>query len=348
MSDIKQQKALFLQSKHGQFAVGQHSIPKPGKDELLIQVFSAALNPVDYKVQELGVYAENYPAILGEDIAGIVKEVGEGVHHFAKGDRVFSHGQFTNHASAFQQFTLSDADFTAEIPDNLGYDEAATIPLAFDTASTGLYNSNKYGLGLTPPWEQSGISMYSGTPIVILGGSSAVGSFAIQLARLSGFSPIITTASDAHKANLMSLGATHVFSRHFSADELKTRVSACTSDPIKYVFDAISLPDTQQIGWSLLSQKGRLLLTLPVSVEEKEGKERVAIRTFGSPHADENKPLCKGLWATLPEWLEAETIKPLNYEILPNGLEGIIEGLERMKKGQVSGKKLVAHPQDTK
>jgi NADPH:quinone reductase-like Zn-dependent oxidoreductase len=57
------------------------------------------------------------------------------------------------------------------------YDEAATIPLAFDTASTGLYNSNKYGLGLTPPWEKNGIGMYSGTPIVILGGSSAVGSF---------------------------------------------------------------------------------------------------------------------------------------------------------------------------
>jgi hypothetical protein len=38
----------------------------------------------------------------------------------------------------------------------------------------------------------------------------------------------------------------------------------------------------------------------------------------------------------------------MKYEVLPNGLEGIIEGLERMKKGQVSGKKLVAHPQDTK
>ncbi|KAG1883484.1 chaperonin 10-like protein [Suillus subluteus] len=348
MSDTKQQKALFLQSKHGQFAVGPHSIPKPGKDEILIQVYSAALNPVDYKIQEHGVYVENYPAILGEDIAGIVVEVGEGVHHIVKGDRVFSHGQFTNHKSGFQQFTLCDADLTAKIPDNLGYDEAATIPLAFDTASTGLYNSNIYGLGLTPPWVENGIGVYSGTPIVILGGSSAVGSCAIQLARLSGFSPIITTASKKHEKYLKSLGATHVFLRDLSANELKSLVSDHTSGPIKYVYDAISLPETQQIGWSLLGPKGRLVLTLPASVEEKEGKERVAIRTFGSPHADENKPLCKGLWATLSEWLEAGTIKPLDYEVLPNGLEGIVEGLERMKKGQVSGKKLVAHPQDTK
>ncbi|KAG2036274.1 chaperonin 10-like protein [Suillus americanus] len=348
MSDTKQQKALFLQSKQGQFAVGPHNIPKPGKDEVLIQVYSAALNPVDYKVQEHGLYIENYPAILGEDIAGIVVEVGEGVHHIAKGDRVFSHGQFTNHGSAFQQFTLSVADFTTKIPNNLGYDEAATIPLALDTASTGLYNSNRYGLGLTPPWVESGIGMYSETPIVILGGSSAVGSYAIQLARLSGFSPIITTASEKHEKYLMTLGATHVLSRHLSANELKTHVNKHASGPIKYVYDPISLPETQQIGWSLLDQKGRLVLTLPASVEEKEGKERVAIRTFGSPHANENKPLCKGLWATLSKWLEAGIIQPLNYEVLPNGLEGIVEGLDRMKKGQVSGKKLVAHPQDTK
>jgi len=88
MSDTKQQKALFLQSKQGQFVVGSHSIPKPGKDELLIQVYSAALNPVDYKVQEQGIFVENYPAIIGEDIAGMVDEVGEGVRNFMKGDRV--------------------------------------------------------------------------------------------------------------------------------------------------------------------------------------------------------------------------------------------------------------------
>jgi NADPH:quinone reductase-like Zn-dependent oxidoreductase len=88
MSDTKQQKALFLQSKQGKFAVGLHSIPKPGKDDLLIQVYSAALNPVDYKIQEHGFFVEKYPAVLGEDIAGIVDEVGEGVRNFVKGDRV--------------------------------------------------------------------------------------------------------------------------------------------------------------------------------------------------------------------------------------------------------------------
>jgi len=84
----KQQKVLFLQSKQGQFAIGSRSIPKPGRGELLIKVSSAALNPVDYKIQETGLFVETYPAVLGVDIAGVVDELGEGVHTFVKGDRV--------------------------------------------------------------------------------------------------------------------------------------------------------------------------------------------------------------------------------------------------------------------
>ncbi|KAG2145218.1 chaperonin 10-like protein [Suillus clintonianus] len=347
MSDTQQQKALFLQSKQGKFAVGSRSIPKPGKDELLIKVYSAALNPVDHKVQEYGVFVEQYPAVLGEDIAGLVVETGENVRNFAKGDKVFTHGQFSNDRSAFQQFTLGVMDYTAKIPGNLGYDDAATVPLGFDTASTGLYNSNKYGIGLRPPWEEGGLARYAG-PIVILGGASSVGSYVIQLAVLSGFTPIITTASPVHEAYLKSLGATHVIDRHLPADVLKAAIRKYSSGHIKYVYDAISLPDTQQIGWSLLGHKGCLVLTLPAVVKEEGGTERRAVQTFGSPHADENKSLCSGSWAILSEWLEKGTIKPNRYEVLPNGLEGIIEGLERMKKGQVSGSKLVAHPQETK
>ncbi|KAG1759322.1 chaperonin 10-like protein [Suillus occidentalis] len=348
MSDTEQQKALFLQSKQGEFAVGLHSIPKPGNDEVLIKVYSAALNPVDYKIQEYGMFVENYPAVIGEDIAGTVVEVGEGVSNFVEGDKVFTHGDFSNNRAAFQQFTLGVVDFTAKIPDNLGYDDTATIPLAFDTASTGLYNDNKYGFGLTPPWVLHGIGKYSATPIIILGGASAVGSYVIQLASLSGFTPVITTASLTHEEYLKSLGATHVLDRHVSASALQNFLSTHHLTTIKFVYDAISLPETQQVGWSLLSPGGRLVTTLPVLVKEEERKERRAITTFGSPYVDENKELCRGSRGMISEWLEKGIIKPLKYEVLPNGLEGIIEGLERLKKGQVSGKKLVAHPQDTK
>jgi NADPH:quinone reductase-like Zn-dependent oxidoreductase len=84
----QQQKALFLQSQGGQFAVGLRNIPKPQRGEVLVKIFSAALNPVDYKIQESGKFVQMYPAVLGVDIAGIVDEIGEGVHTFVKGDKV--------------------------------------------------------------------------------------------------------------------------------------------------------------------------------------------------------------------------------------------------------------------
>lgn len=82
------QKVLFLQSKQGKFVVSEHAIPRPGNNQLLVKVYAAALNPVDYKIQQTGAFVENYPAVLGVDMAGVVQEVGVGVQDFAKGDKV--------------------------------------------------------------------------------------------------------------------------------------------------------------------------------------------------------------------------------------------------------------------
>lgn len=83
-----QQKALLLQSKQGEFEVGSRDIPKPGPGELLVKVQSAALNPVDWKIQAFGLFFNEYPVVLGSDAAGEVEEVGEGVTGYKKGDRV--------------------------------------------------------------------------------------------------------------------------------------------------------------------------------------------------------------------------------------------------------------------
>ncbi|KIJ07711.1 hypothetical protein PAXINDRAFT_89974 [Paxillus involutus ATCC 200175] len=343
----QQQKALFLESKQGKFVVGHRDIPSLGKGQLLVKIYSTALNPVDYKVQQTGVFVEKYPAILGVDMAGVVEDVGEDVQDFAKGDKVFSHGNFSDDQSSFQQHSIAIADFTAKIPPNFDFDRAATVPLAFDTAAVGLY-SEQLGAGLTPPWVEGGQGKYSGKPILIMGGSSSVGSFVIQLARLSGFSPIITTASPAHENHLKSLGATDFIDRHVSGDQFTASLNKITKQPIEIVYDAISLPETQQAAWAVLSNNGTLVLTLQPVVKEDQGKGRRVVPTYGSPHAQANHALCDASWRILGKWLQDGVIKPVDFELLPNGLHGIPEGLQRMKAGKVSGKKLVAHPQETK
>lgn len=85
---LQKQKALFVESKQGKLVVAERDIPKPGKHQLLVKVFTAALNPVDYKIQETGGWVEKFPAVLGVDMAGVVEELGEDVQDYAKGDKV--------------------------------------------------------------------------------------------------------------------------------------------------------------------------------------------------------------------------------------------------------------------
>ncbi|KAG2032523.1 GroES-like protein [Suillus americanus] len=341
-----QQKALFLPQKHGNFELGSRHIPSPGAGELLVKVQSAALNPVDYKIKDTGMMVTHYPAILGTDIAGIVEEIGEGVENFRKGDRVLAHGRLNDHLTGFQQYTLTVASFTAKIPSSQSFDSAATVPVGLDTALVGLYG-DEFGAGITPPWKKSAGDHESKKPIVILGGSSSVGSYVIQLARLSGFYPIITTASPSNEELVKNYGATHLFDRKLSGKQLMAAISKVTDRPIEIVYDAISLPETQLVAWELLADNGTLVLTLPASVKEDEGKGRKVIHTLGYPHVPQNQELYRSAWAMVEKWLSEGTIQPNKYEVLPNGLEGIVGGLERLKLGQVSGTKLVVHPQET-
>jgi NADPH:quinone reductase-like Zn-dependent oxidoreductase len=186
---------------------------------------------------------------------------------------------------------------------------------------------------------------------------------ATQFARLSGFYPIIVTASPSNEDLVRDYGATHFFDRSLSGKQLMAAISKVTDGPIRLVYDAISLPETQLAAWELLADNGTLVTTLPPSVKEDEGKGRKVVGTFANPHISQNNELCSSSWAIVEKWLSVGTIRvcsattlldlcltfmqPNKYEVLPSGLEGIIGGLERMKLGQVSGTKLVAHPQET-
>ena len=84
---------------------------------------------------------------------------------------------------------------------------------------------------------------------------------------MQGFSPIITTASPKHTAFLQSLGATHVLDRSLSPAELATAVSSATGGaPVDVVYDSISSPDTQAVGYAALAPGGTLLTTGPPAV----------------------------------------------------------------------------------
>ena len=171
-------------------------------------------------------------------------------------------------------------------------------------------------------------------------------SLAIQLAKLSGFSPIITTASLKNAEVLKSYGATHVLDRSLPQDALVAEVLKIAGGPVSLVYDAISLPDTQAAGYALLVPNGKLLVVLPPGIKDTtEGRTVIAVHgVVQMPH---NIEFSKVLRAQLPAWLESGEIKPLRVEVISGGLGGITAGLDKLKNNEVSGAKLVVRTQET-
>ena len=128
----------------------------------------------------------------------------------------------------------------------------------------------------------------------------------IQFAKLSGFSPIITTASLQHEAYLKSLGATHLIDRHQPLSVLPEAVRAITSVPVKLVYDSISSPETQAVGYAALASGGTLLTTGPPAVPAESLKaDRKIVEVFGSLYLPSNRVMGKELFARLEGFLRS-------------------------------------------
>lgn len=338
------QKALVLPVKQGTFTLQSINIPTPGSGQLLVKVHAAALNPADWIVQKYGILVENYPTVLGSDIAGIVEAVGDGVQGFEQGDRVFSQGSIDGLRAGFQQDSLFNANITAKIPADMTFDQAATIPLGLATAARGLYtpsapeSSESEGTQLTAPWEGDGRGKYTGKPLVVFGASSSVGQYVLQLARLSGFSPIIGTASLRHTDYLKSLGATHIIDRALPADSLRSEVEKITSEPLEVIYNVVPQAATQDIAFDLLAPSGCLVTVLPLA------KAEYSKRVIWVPR---NHAVVVSLYKALPDLLKEAAIRPNRVVLLHGGLDGVVGGLEQLESNLVSGVKLVVRPQET-
>ena len=117
-----------------------------------------------------GLLRPNKIRMLGADVAGTVERVGTDVVHFKPGDRVMADA-FKNKLGAFAEYTLIHESELVHIPENLGYNEAATIPLAAVTALQGVRDSAE---------------IKPGEEVLIQGAGGGVGFFTVQIAKEFG------------------------------------------------------------------------------------------------------------------------------------------------------------------
>ncbi len=206
--------AAWLGTRQGSFEVGSAPYTPPGADEIVVENHALAVNPLDWIIQVAGNVAYRwlkYPAVLGSDCAGQVVEVGTGVSRFKVGDRVLGHAVGTDKdrntpaEGAFQTHTVLLARMAAPIPDTMSYEDAAVLPLSLSTAACGLFQKNH--LALRYP---SATAEPTGETLLVWGGSTSVGSNAIQLAVAAGYE-VIATCSPRNFGYVTSLGANRVF-----------------------------------------------------------------------------------------------------------------------------------------
>ncbi|KAG6719932.1 hypothetical protein I3842_03G032700 [Carya illinoinensis] len=174
-------------------------VPEVKDDQVLVKVVAASLNPVDSKRMRGYIKATDspLPTVPGYDIAGVVVKVGSRVKNFKEGDEVY--GDINEVAleqpkrfGSLAQYTAVEERLLSLKPNSLSFVEAASLPLAIETAYEGL--------------ERTGFS--AGKSILVLGGAGGVGTQIIQLAKhVFGASKVAATASTAKLELLKSLGA---------------------------------------------------------------------------------------------------------------------------------------------
>ncbi|EIW57189.1 GroES-like protein [Trametes versicolor FP-101664 SS1] len=350
------QKSLVLPAEGSPYTVAKAAVPRPGPDDVLVKIEATGINPFEWKVATpiFSWLIPGYPFITGTDGAGVVVEIGENVSKFTTGDRIVFQGFMRENAQAtFQQYAITTAALAAHIPENISFEAAATLPATFGTAALIFFNpyAETECLGLKPFWEEGGNDAYAGKPIFIVGGATSLGQYSIQLAKLAGFGPIITTASPRNAALLTELGATHVVDRSLSADAVLAEVlKVAAGKPFEVAVDAVSSPESQSLAYQVLAPGGALALALPDQIPaelKKDGDAKRIVFIHGSVHLPQHRKIGEEIFGRLTGWLEQGIIKPNAFEVLPGGLAGIVGGLERLKNNQVSAKKLVAKPQET-
>lgn len=170
-------------------------IPKVKENEVLIKIYAASTNPIDYKIIE-GVLKRilklSFPARIGFDVAGVIMEKGAKVGGFNVGDEVYSSVPQES-CGSFAEYIAVDENMICLKPVNLDFDQSAALPM----------------VGLTTIQAFEKADLKRGDKVLIHAGSGGVGSFAIQFAKSKG-AYVYTTTSSPNVEWVKELGADRV------------------------------------------------------------------------------------------------------------------------------------------
>ena len=180
------------------------SVPqlRPGPGQVLVRIHAVGINPVETYIRA-GTYARKpaLPFTPGNDGAGVVEEVGEGVSKFQPGDRVYTAGSISG---TYAEYALCDPVQLHPLPANASFAQGAAMGTPYATAFRGLFQRAQAKPGET---------------LLVHGASGGVGTAAVQLARACGLRVLGTAGTERGRDLVREQGADEVFD-HRASDYL--------------------------------------------------------------------------------------------------------------------------------
>lgn len=167
-------------------------VPVPEEDEVLVRIISAAVNPLDNMIirgEVKLIVPYRMPLVMGNEFAGIVETMGRNVSGFQPGDRVYGRMPLKK-IGAFAEYAAVRASALARIPEYLGFDAAASVPLTVLTAMQAFEIMH----------------VQAGESVFISGGTGSLGAMAIPVAKSLGLH-VYTNGSAENKERVIQLGA---------------------------------------------------------------------------------------------------------------------------------------------
>jgi NADPH:quinone reductase-like Zn-dependent oxidoreductase len=348
-----------------------YPVPKPEAGQVLVKVAYAAQNPPDVFTLDPEVAKLYYTPehVMGSDFSGVVVEslsdrvpVGARVCGWIAGN--------VSRNGTYAEYLVADADLVLKVPDTVPFDAASVMGMSFMTAVQALALS--LGLDLTPlPATSTSTDGTAAIPapdpakpaVLVWGGSTACGHFAIQLLKQSGHR-VATTASARSRARVEALGADLVVGREDVAGGIAAIREAFPE--LRLALDCFAQGDSAVSCAAAMQGRGHVHTLYPVDADTGAVK-----KTFTLVHATLGRWLSvlkmvappiaeaeltdadlKTHRALMARWysfdqglgyamLKEKRIVPMEIERWTGGLEGIQSAIDAMREGKWSGAKIV-------
>jgi len=202
--ESKAMNAIRVEAFGGPEVMKLVSVPqlRPGPGQVLVRIHAVGINPVETYIRA-GTYARKpaLPFTPGNDGAGVVEEVGEGVSKFQPGDRVYTAGSISG---TYAEYALCDPVQLHPLPANASFAQGAAMGTPYATAFRGLFQRAQAKPGET---------------LLVHGASGGVGTAAVQLARACGLRVLGTAGTERGRDLVREQGADEVFD-HRASDYL--------------------------------------------------------------------------------------------------------------------------------